>query len=96
MPVHVTVTYQCSGCGAMAVAPEQQILREFRSLSGQGHGIGGYVIEPVKIESVAPEGWVAYDPYTMCTYCPACWESIELEVRRHQVRDPAATAAGEG
>ena len=91
MPVHVTVTYQCSGCDADAVAPEQRIRREFVSLSGQDHGIGSYVIPPVKIESVAPEGWVAYDPFTMCTYCPKCWASIN----EYEPADPAPSAAGE-
>jgi hypothetical protein len=28
-------------------------------------------------DDVVPDGWVAYDPYTYCTYCPKCWEGIE-------------------
>ena len=30
------------------------------------------------VQSVTPEGWVAFDPYTHCTYCPKCWAEIEL------------------
>lgn len=29
------------------------------------------------VEDVTPEGWVAFDPYTYCTYCPKCWAKIE-------------------
>ncbi len=28
------------------------------------------------IQGVAPQGWVAFDPYTHCTYCPKCWAEI--------------------
>ena len=31
------------------------------------------------IQGVAPEGWVAFDPYTHCTYCPKCWAGIVQE-----------------
>lgn len=26
---------------------------------------------------VAPEGWIAFDPYTGCCYCQDCWAAIE-------------------
>ena len=29
-----------------------------------------------KVEDVTPEGWIAVDPYTGCTYCPDCWKGI--------------------
>ena len=25
---------------------------------------------------VAPDGWVAFDPWTKCCYCPECWAEI--------------------
>jgi len=28
------------------------------------------------VEDVTPEGWVAFDPYTHCCYCPECWASV--------------------
>lgn len=84
MPVVVTVTYRCGGCPAITTAPDQVIRREFVSLSGRDHGLGSYVLEPVKIESVVPEGWVVYDPYTMCTYCPPCWAAIGAAVDADQ------------
>jgi hypothetical protein len=76
MGVHVTVTYRCGGCSATATAPEQTVRREFVSLSGRSYGVGSYVLTPIKIEGVAPDGWAAFDPYTQCTYCPECWASI--------------------
>jgi hypothetical protein len=76
MGVSVTVTFACGGCEATATAPEQAVRREFVSLSGRDHGVGGYVVTPILIESAAPEGWVAFDPFTQCTYCPVCWAAI--------------------
>jgi hypothetical protein len=87
MPVTVNITYSCGGCSAKATAPEQVIRSEFVSLSGQSHGFGRQVHEPVKVASLAPEGWVVFDPYTGCTYCPACWVSIISATER-----PAVTA----
>ena len=29
------------------------------------------------IQDVAPDGWIAFDPYTGCCYCPKCWKDIE-------------------
>lgn len=28
------------------------------------------------LAQVTPEGWVWREPYTRCTYCPACWAAI--------------------
>lgn len=30
-------------------------------------------------QDVAPEGWIAFDPYTQATYCPECWAGIESD-----------------
>ena len=73
----VTVHYRCDGCDAEAdgVMP---IRKEFRSFSGRGYGIGTTVFAD-SIESVAPEGWMPFDPYTYACYCPKCWKEIEGE-----------------
>ena len=28
------------------------------------------------IEQAAPDGWIAFDPWTGCCYCPDCWCDI--------------------
>ncbi len=47
----------------------------FRSITGRSYGIGNHVAlnDP---QDLCPEGWIAFDPYTYCCYCPACWEKI--------------------
>lgn len=67
----ITVTYYCSGCPATATA---EIRRHFLSFSGKDYGLGVYKVD--NVESVAPEGWVPFDPYTSVTYCPNCWADI--------------------
>ena len=70
----VRLTLSCDGCDAEA--PAGRIRAEFRSFSGRSYGFGGRV-ELVEMEP--PDGWVPFDPYTYCTYCPACWKSIKGE-----------------
>lgn len=71
----VTVTFHCGGCDAK-VEGTKPLRREFRSFSGRGYGFGASMPSNT-VEDVCPEGWMAYDPYTYCTYCPECWASIE-------------------
>jgi hypothetical protein len=70
----VTITLNCGGCDARAegTAP---LRRNFVSFSGQDHGFGQF--RTGTVEDITPEGWMPYDPYTQCTYCPKCWASIE-------------------
>ena len=70
----VDVIFRCSGCDATArgTAP---LRREFRSLSGRTYGFG-YPVAANNVEDVVPEGWVAYDPWTYCTYCPDCYAYV--------------------
>ena len=75
----IDLTFRCGGCDA-SVTVHNAIRREFHSFSGRGYGFGTY--HDTKIEDVAPEGWVAFDPYTQATYCPDCWAGIEREVHR--------------
>jgi len=71
----VTVKFSCGGCDATAPGTTW-LKREFRSVSGRSYGIGGSV-ETTGVLDVVPEGWIAFDPYTYCTYCPTCWKSIQ-------------------
>lgn len=70
----VLVRFECSGCDAKAEGTER-LHMEFVSLSGKSHGFGRAVPANSPAD-VAPPGWVAFDPYTFCTYCPTCWASI--------------------
>ena len=70
----VKVTFECGGCFAK-VEGTRWLQRRFDSLNGKGYGFGVYRTETP--EDVAPDGWVAFDPYTGCCYCPACWADIE-------------------
>jgi len=68
----IKVIFECGGCFEKA---EATMRRKFVSLSGKGWGFGSYHTD--NIDDIAPEGWVAFDPYTQCTYCPSCWKAIE-------------------
>ena len=70
----VTVNFECGGCFAKAVGT-RFLERKFVSITGKSYGFGHY--EYNKPQDVAPQGWVAFDKYTGCCYCPECWESIE-------------------
>ncbi len=70
----VTITLECGGCFAKTEGTAA-LRREFVSLSGQDHGWGQF--RTGTVEDITPDGWVAFDPYTQCTYCPACWAGIE-------------------
>ena len=70
----VTVHFRCCGCTATAEGTEP-LRREFRSFSGRSYGFGTPVAAN-DVESVTPDGWIAFDPYTYACYCPECWESI--------------------
>jgi hypothetical protein len=71
----VEVLFQCDGC-FKGTRGTGRLMREFVSVSGRSYGIGS--VRPANtIEDVAPEGWIAYDPYTYCTYCPSCWDEIQ-------------------
>lgn len=71
----VKVVFECSGCQAKAegTAP---LRKRFMSFSGNDYGIGTVRFVNT-VEELAPLGWIAFDPYTMATYCPACWSIIE-------------------
>lgn len=71
----VRVLFDCGGCDAKAdgTAP---LRVHFVGFNGRPWGFG--TVQPANTpQDVAPPGWIAFDPYTFATYCPACWESIE-------------------
>ena len=77
MPVNVL--FQCGGCFKEAKSTTW-LKRKFVYLNGRPRSImeGGFGhYEYDKPQDVAPEGWIAFDPYTGCCYCPACWAEIE-------------------
>jgi len=71
----VELTYRCSGCDAVVHGIEP-MRKEFVSISGKPYGFGSprWVRNP---DDLAPQGWMAADPYTYATYCPECWRRIE-------------------
>ena len=76
----VKVIFKCSGCDAIADGTDT-IKKQFVSFSGKGHGFGRYILYP-PIEEIVPEGWVAFDPYTLTTYCKKCWDDINLNIKK--------------
>ena len=73
----ITLTFQCGGCDAK-VEGAGPLRSEFKSFTGRSWGFGGRV-ETTTTQSVTPQGWIAFDPYTGCTYCPKCWAEITEE-----------------
>jgi len=70
----IEAVFKCGGCFAEAKGT-RPMRREFVGIGGRSYGFGSYRFEDAR--DVAPEGWVAFDPYTGCCYCPECWASIE-------------------
>ena len=76
----VKVKFECGGCFAEAEGTDwlsSGVRYEPAgfSLPGVGAMSRRYDDGP-DVQAVAPEGWIAYDPYTQCTYCPDCWTGI--------------------
>jgi len=71
--VSVTLTLLCGGCDAVTVATGP-LRKRFHGTHGD-YGFGAVAVDDP--EALAPEGWVMFDPYTYCTYCPKCWAEIE-------------------
>lgn len=66
----VEVVFECDGCRTKTKGTSF-LLRRFMSLTGKSHGFGSYTYDTP--QDVAPEGWIAFDPYTGACYCPNCW-----------------------
>ena len=82
--IKVTLTYSCGGCDKREAVDAGSITRDFVSISGRGYGFGKYVTSGVNPEKHAPDGWVAFDPYTQITYCEDCWESIIADSTKNE------------
>lgn len=80
----VRVIFECGGCDAKAEGTDR-LRQEFRSVSGRSYGFGR-AIPANTVEDVTPEGWIAYDPWTYCTYCPECFDSI-ANPEKEEARD---------
>lgn len=82
----VMLTLSCNGaCGAeVEVGP---LRRRHESLFGGPL----CVVVTDELESLTPEGWVMFDPYTFMTYCPSCWAGITAEIDADRVAVPAET-----
>lgn len=70
----VTLRFACDGCDAVADSTDRVRWR-FDGVTGRPHGFGVRRQEQ-SVETLAPSGWVACDPYTFATYCPHCWREI--------------------
>lgn len=69
----VMLDLSCSGCEAKArVGP----LRRRTESVFFGSALCRIVTDDP--ENLTPEGWVMFDPYTYCCYCPACWTAITV------------------
>jgi hypothetical protein len=70
--VSVHLSLRCGGCPAtIEVGP---LRRRYVSIY-PGSNISR--VETDEPEDLIPEGWIMFDPYTLCTYCPECWAGIE-------------------
>jgi len=72
----IKTIFQCDEC--FTESPGDELTREVRSITERSSGLGTYRYTTAR--EVAPDGWVAFDPYTGCTYCPKCWAEIEDEM----------------
>ncbi len=72
----VMVVFGCDGCFREAEGTDW-LRVEFRGSRGAwGFGRSTPVNSP---QEIAPDGWVAFDPYTFLCYCPDCWAEIHKE-----------------
>lgn len=70
----VTVKFECGGCFDVADGI-RSLERRFVGVTGKSYGFGRWEYDSV--QNVAPNGWVAFDPYTGACYCPKCWKEIQ-------------------
>lgn len=71
MAVHLVL--ECGGCNAAATT--ERLRKEFHGINGRPWGFGVGKVNDV--EELTPPGWVMFDPWTYCTYCPTCWAEIQ-------------------
>jgi hypothetical protein len=71
----IKVTFNCGGCfksidGTSYLRPNDRVL--WSATSGDMMAYTNLC----DVTTVAPTGWVPFDPYTRATYCPECWAGI--------------------
>lgn len=76
MSVTATLHYRCGGCDASEDVEVKHLRSRFRGFNGKDHGLGVWENDVVDAVTHCPEGWMAYDPYTRCCYCPKCIADI--------------------
>lgn len=76
----IKVIYKCNGCFVEASVDLPGAT--FDSFNGKGYGFG-YIRYP-NVRDHVPDGWIDYDPYTYCTYCPVCVKEIWPEEAKEQ------------
>lgn len=76
MSVKVHFTFACDGCHKSVETDAVRLDSRFRSFSGRDYGFGFWVNDKPDAEQFTPEGWMAFDPYTRCCYCPDCVAEI--------------------
>ncbi len=80
----VFIRFKCGGCPAEAdgttwLARHTEVLHNTPD--------GQYVRYSIPdVQTVAPEGWIAHDPWTGCCYCPTCWAwLLSDDPNKHQL-----------
>lgn len=70
----VRLMFECDGCTAKSDGTGRMV-RKFQPVAErtEGFDVWRWVASP---EELAPEGWIAADPWTSCCYCPKCWQEI--------------------
>lgn len=94
MSVTAKLRYACGGCDAVEEVTVPHLSSRFHGFGGKEHGFGRWVNQTIDAEEFCPEGWMAFDPYTRCCYCPDCVASIWPDPEeRHGIRLVARAAA---
>jgi hypothetical protein len=83
----IKLTFKCGGCAAEATTEAKSA--HFDSVNGRGWGFGRWAYPT--IAECAPEGWIAYDPYTQGQYCPECWDEIDSSLPASEVENDPTT-----
>lgn len=88
----VKISFECDGCNAESGEAIRIRREHVYHPVGQMNGIPMSRVErrPFDVQAAAPDGWVASDPYTACTYCPECWAIVESDTPA-EVEPPTPT-----
>lgn len=76
MAITATIHYNCGGCDAKVDVEVDRLDSRFHGVTGHEYGFGHWDEPKIDVVEHCPEGWMAFDPYTRCCYCPGCVEEI--------------------